>query len=462
MNYLRLSRRFLRATDGAIAIVFGLALTTFLLAIGFALDYARGLSIQTSLQADLDAAVLAAAARIRDDDVDSKEIGRRYFGDNWKKKHNVDHVDLQIEFLPDDSGIAGTAKAKIASSMMQIFGHDKLNVAAYSEVLSATQSVEVALVLDTTGSMLGTKIDALKTAAQSLIDKAYEATNAAEHVKISVVPFAQYVNVGMGNRDKPWMSVDADSSTEKESCGYYSPVIGTSNCRMETFTSYNDGVPSTYESEVCDYEYGEQEYQCHTYTDNDTWYGCAGSRDTPLDTRDESYDTPVPGVMDVTCGSELAPLTDDVDLLRSQIDALVATGNTYIPSGLFWGWTTLSPHEPFDEAHGYGEKVNGPTIRKVLVLMTDGQNTMSATYPEHGGSDAEAANTVTEELCTNVKAAGIDIFTVAFEIDDVDTKVLMRKCASNPSFFFDAADETELEESFLLIAENFSSLHLSK
>ncbi len=462
MNNSRVSRRFRRATGGAVAVVFGFALTVLMLAIGFALDYARALSVQTKLQYDLDAALLGAAAQDSDTIQESKDLGSAYFGANWKEKHNVRSVDLTIEALPDDSGLIGTVTATVPSTIMQLFGQDEIAVSATSEVHTATQSVEVVLVLDTTGSMLGSKIDALKSSAHSLIDKAYEGENTAEHVKISIVPFAQYVNVGLANRDAPWMSVDADSSTEKAYCGEFAPVIGTSNCRMETFTYYTDGIPNTYESEVCDYEYGEPEYRCNTYTVNITWRGCAGSRDSPLDTIDGDYDTPVPGVMNVTCGSEITPLTNDTDLLKSQIDALVPVGNTYIPSGLFWGWAALSSQLPFDEARGYGEKIEGASIRKVLVLMTDGKNTMSATYPYHNGGDAAAADTLTEELCTNVRDAGIEIFTVAFEVDDADTKDLLRSCATQPSNFFDAADEVELENSFITIAENFSALRIAK
>ncbi len=47
---------------------------------------------------------------------------------------------------------------------------------------------------------------------------------------------------------------------------------------------------------------------------------------------------------------------------------------TSIGEGAAWGWRTLSPGAPFTEGRPYGAEEN----QKVLVLMTDGQNTYYA------------------------------------------------------------------------------------
>lgn len=462
MARTNLLEEFSRRQEGAVAIIFGLTLMIMLAAAGIAVDYARALNIKSNLQADLDAAVLGAAAQVLSGDADENAVASTYFGDNWKAKHSVSQVELNIAKVNDGTGVAGTATVTVPTLIMRLFGHENIPVSATSEALKTSQDVEVALVVDTTGSMSGTKLEALKQASNTLIDTAYEKPDADQHVKISIVPFAQYVNVGMANRNASWMSVPADSSENKESCGYTSPVIGTSNCRMETFTGYNDGVPYTYQSQVCDYQYGPEEYQCTPYVETSTWTGCAGSRDYPLDTLDEQYGTPVPGVMNNTCGSELSPLSNDKDALKSQVDAFVATGETYIPAGLFWGWTTLSKEVPFNQARGYGEKVGGNPVRKILVLMTDGANTMSPNYPYHWGNDATQSNTLTAELCTNIKAKGIETFTVAFEVTDQATKDLLKDCATSSTNFFDASDSTQLEMAFQSIAKDFTPLRLAQ
>ena len=61
------------------------------------------------------------------------------------------------------------------------------------------------MVLDTTGSMRdpasgsnGSKLDSLKIAANGLVNQ-LEANNSRGNISMSVVPFAQYVNVGPNN-----------------------------------------------------------------------------------------------------------------------------------------------------------------------------------------------------------------------------------------------------------------------
>ena len=64
-----------------------------------------------------------------------------------------------------------------------------------------------------------------------------------------LVPFAQYVNVGMANRNASWMAVPPDTTTTTiYQCWDTYPNAVKSNCRMVTYTGYDDGVPYTYSS----------------------------------------------------------------------------------------------------------------------------------------------------------------------------------------------------------------------
>lgn len=461
MTLQRLLASFGRKDDGAIAIIFGLSFMALMAAMGIAIDYARGLNMQTRLQSDLDAAVLGGGSQMRTAD-DVAAVAKAYFNDNWKQNHGVSDVTLEFTTLPDDKGIKGTATAKLPNVIMQVLGFEDMTLNAVSEVLTASQHVEVALVLDTTASMSGTKLDALKSASKLLIDTAYELETSKDYIKIGIVPFAMYVNVGLANRNQSWMSVPLDASTPKQSCGYQSPVTSKTNCRMVTYTAYNDGTPYTYQVEECDYTYGPEEYVCTDYVEEVKWYGCAGSRAYPLDTQDDTYSTPVPGVMNVSCGAEVTTLDNDKDALKAKIDGLIAVGETYVPGGIMWGWTLLSKTAPFADAYDYNETVDGNKVRKIMVVMTDGTNTLSPTYPEHWGTDTVQSNTLTSELCANVKAKDITIYSVAFEVTDVTTQDLLRNCASSPANFFNATGADELADAFKSIASNFTPLVLSQ
>ena len=454
-------QRFARRDDGGVAVMFGLSLVVLGLAAGVAMDYARAFSVETALRSDLDAAVLSAASRMTEASA-VQEAALVSFGENWKTKHTVSSVSVTVSQV-ESNKLRGVATAVVPTTLMKIGGFNTISLTATSEVEVAGGNVELSLVLDTTASMAGTKLDGLKAAAKSLVETAYEAHDAEMHVKIGIVPFGQYVNVGIGNRNSAWMSVPPDSSTPKNWCGTDDQIVnGTANCRMETTSGSNDGQPYSYQQEVCDNTYAPPSYQCYDWTEDEVWSGCAGSRNNPLDTLDEQYGTPVPGVMNAACGAEITPLTNDKVLLDGQIDSLVASGDTYIPAGLMWGWSVLSKEAPYDQGVAYGEKVDGKPVRKVMVLMTDGFNTLSPTYPGHTGNDTTQTNGLTAELCTNVKGKGIDIYTVAFDVSNNAIKNVLEACASSPSMFFDATDSDELVAAFRNIAKDFTPLRLAK
>jgi Flp pilus assembly protein TadG len=453
-------RAFARHQEGGVAVVFGLSVVTLLMAAGVALDYARAYSIESSLQSDLDAAVLGAATRL-DSPNTLQAAGATYFDENWKAKHHVQSVAVSINKV-DDKKVVGTATATVPTTLMQIAGFTTIALNATSEVELGGGHIEVAMVLDVTQSMAGSKLQNLKDAAKLLVEKAYEEPDAAQHVKIGVVPFSQYVNVGLANRNASWMSVPNDDSGTRQRCGTVTPVISSSNCRTETVTVYDDGQPSQVSRNVCDYQYGPPEDRCWDESYNDVWNGCAGSRDNPLDTDDSQYGTPVPGIMNAMCAAPISPLTNDRPTIDAQIDGLTTIGETYIPAGLMWGWTILSKDAPFTEAAGYDEKIDGYPVRKIMVLMTDGNNTISPTYPSHDGRDTTRANQLTADLCTNVKAKSIRVYTVAFDVSDNAIKSILQDCASDSSAYFDAANSSDLADAFRQIASDFRPLRLAR
>lgn len=456
---------FARDRKGGIAIVFALSLVVLVAVAGLAVDYARATSTTQALQADLDSTVLFVARSSLNappGSFNAEQSARDYFKGLHRTVHGAGPAKLKIT-QTGPGKFSARATLDVATTLSRVLGVKSSPVTVSSDVAVGDRPIEVALVLDNTGSMAGPKLDALKTASKSLIDTVYQAERADKNVRISLVPFAQYVNVGLPHRNESWMSVDPDTSTtQPDVCYQDTPVIGKSNCVTNTATAYNDGVPYTYTYETCDYQYGPPTQVCYTPTTTNTWYGCAGSRNYPLETLDQDYETPIPGIMNVSCPSTISPLTNDRTALEQQIDAMIATGETYIPSGLVWGWRTLSKEAPFEEALGYGETVNGETARKFMVLMTDGKNTLSPSYPSHTGTDTALADKITLELCQNIKAKGIEVYTVAFDVPDAGAKQVLQECASASNKFFDAADGTELDDAFRRIAQDFTPLRLTR
>ena len=52
----------------------------------------------------------------------------------------------------------------------------------------------------------------------------------------------------------------------------------------------------------------------------------------------------------MSCPSQIQPLSNSASQVKDSIDAMVAHGETYIPSGLVWGWRMLSNRSPFTES----------------------------------------------------------------------------------------------------------------
>lgn len=214
-----------------------------------------------------------------------------------------------------------------------------------------------------------------------------------------------------------------------------------------------------------------------------------GSREHDLNTRDDEYSTGVPGIMDTwNWCKQIAPvtrLTADRDEIVAGFSKMKSQRYTYIPSGLAWGWRSISPVAPFADGADYG---NG-AVRKVIVLMTDGDNTRStwgkwnglendkkswkrnlgrqalnneSDVYGHNGSSTSDANNITEELCVNIKEKGIMVYTIGFEIEeDSTTENIMKKCAGNGGQYYDADNSTELAEAFKEIGKSLLNLRLT-
>lgn len=451
--------KFVGSESGSVAVVTGVTFMLVLCAAGVAVDYSRHLSVQQTLQRDTDAALLAAAIRYRAGHDDYAATAQSMLSENWKQRSDASEVVLTVTPV-DEETIEATATVEVPTVIMKIFGHDSIHISVDSEVSMATRDVEVALVLDNTGSMAGARLAGLKSAVGTLLDVVYAHPLSTDHVKMGLVPFSRYVNVGMANRDKSWMSVPPDETIVGEWCGMEAPLLSVSNCHTEPYMALVDGVLQPSVTTVCDYEYGPPVYVCRPNNTEIRWYGCAGSRDYPLNIQDSDYDTPIPGVMNATCPSQIMPLSNDPDAIRAQVDAMIATDETYMPVGLIWGLRVLSKIEPFEEASEFGPQPSGVSTRKIMILMTDGKNTVSPTYPTHLGADTAVANDLTVEVCSNIKAKGIEMFTIAFEVTDDAIKDVLRSCGNGG--FYDAANSEQLENSFREIAAQMKPLHLSR
>ena len=450
------TRRFGRAIHGSTAIIFALCAATFAGLIGLAVDYGRGARARERLQVALDNAVIAAAARKAAGHTDGQTTMGNAMAANWVKPDGSDTPVLSYQEIGNDT-VAGSASVNLPTTFSRILGRDSIELGVRSQATFGTSAVEIALVLDTTGSMSGSKIAALQSASNQLITQAYAGPNAANQVKIGIVPFAQYVNIGTTYSGQSWLSNSTNFTANENVCTW---VQANPNATCTTRTGYwnNDGTQTPYTYQDC----GPSVQQCSIQPVAHTWNGCVGSRAYPLDVSQPAVSnaSPVPGIMDVWCAAALQRLTNDQTALANMVASLSAQGETYLPSGLIWGWRLLSNQLPFADA---SSPTATPRVRKVIVMMTDGFNTLAPTYPAHDDwGNAATADTLTAEACTNIKAAGIEIFAITFDVTNQPAKDRMAACASASPYYFDAQSNAQLVSFFDQIGRSLSPVRLAR
>lgn len=481
-------KRFLGDRSGNYAILLGITTLPLLLAIGFGVDYVRYVSAKQHLQDLTDAASLAVAGSPERDDAKLRALAAKMVGGNASDSRieNVTVASLDIDNDQVDLALDGD----IPTYFMGLANIHRLYVETSALAMRAvTGSVEVALVLDNTASMLNNdKIGTLKTAAAALVTELFKSKDA--NVRIGLVPYAEYINIGMANRNAAYLSVPADyDNVVKGTCKTITEENGQCLARSPTTTctGYRDGVPYTYSCgggctkyekiKVTPYEVCSAD-KVQTYK----WYGCIGSRvDTgtrKLVLDDQSPSILYPGRMNANkvqeCVTEILPLTSSESTVQSAITGMI-TGrsgyepNTYIPAGMIWGVNVLSPSAPMTEGADYDEENTNP--RKVIVLMTDGLNSRSVQktganagfYNTANTPEQQApVNTDTETVCTYAKSKKIEVFSIAFMVDDGAGKTMLQNCATDANHYYDASDSSKLLAAFSGIAQSLSQVRLAR
>ncbi len=467
---MTLLRLFSRNNVGGVAVTFALSITGLLIAVGCALDYVRWQRAQTELQTIADAAALSAGASPETDTKKLEKIAANFVDSN---KMNVTSQNINapaFNYDADAQTVSVTLTGELPTSLMALAGIMEMETEASATVkLRGTPPIEAVLVLDTTDSMAGSKIDALEDAAKDLVKTVLKNPQA----RVGIVPFGSYVNVGVSRRDEPGLDVPDDYSTTGPSCSTTYP--DAKNCKKNTTTSTcsstKDGVTTTYSCKktttTCD-SLGDPVKTCKTVTTQHKFNGCVGSRAEEYRPVLNLIDNTYPGMMDITCADEILDLTDKVGPAVSTIETLSVNGSTYLPAGITWGWNMLTPDAPLTSALPLAD-LQAKDGKKVLIIMTDGANTLAPTSVNASGhgsdksgpyKDKPYANTLTTQLCENVKADNIDIYTVLYEVEDEAVEKMLADCASAASKSFVAKGSDELIAAFESIAKQLAMVRI--
>jgi Flp pilus assembly protein TadG len=182
--------RFIRSESGNFAIYFAIAIIPVFGAAGLAIDYSGRQNLESEMQQAADAAVLAATRATNSNFGQKKKIADDFFESNF----TGDVLALQGRLTEENGAYVYTATGSYQTSVAGILGFKTLPVKVVASTALSSDPVEVALVLDNTGSM-APYIAALRSSTISFSQTIFEASMNG-NVKMAVVPFNGAVNPG--------------------------------------------------------------------------------------------------------------------------------------------------------------------------------------------------------------------------------------------------------------------------
>ncbi len=429
MHLMALFRRFATNRDAGVAPMLALAALPLFGFVGAAVDFSRAASTRTAMQAALDASALMLskdASSMTAGDLTQK--AQTYFTTLFTRPEAL-NVQVTTNMTQPQAGsylIQMTGSASVNTLFSRLLGQSVINLSAKSEVSWGIKKLNLALVLDNTGSMAqNQKMTNLKTAAHNLLTTLQNAAKTPGDIKVAIVPFATDVNVGTGNVSAYWVDwTDWEAANGK--------------CSSTSYTS-----KSTCESHS----------KVWTPSAHSNWNGCVYDRDQNNDVTNTPTVAGAPATLfrahqAANCPTSMMPLSYDWTALNSKIDAMTPTGNTNVTIGLDMGFQLLSPVEPFNAPQP------APDLDKVIVILTDGMNTQNRWSSTESTIDAR-----TQKVCDNIKAANIKLYTVRVLDGDV---TLLQGCATKPSMYYDVQQASQLNAVFTSIAQNLANLRIAQ
>lgn len=186
-------RKFLRCRNGNFATLTAVLAVPVIGAMGVAIDISTLALQATGLQDAVDSSALTLAyAKQTTSDAEAEQLVKNML------KANFPDIDLKVTATRNFPQVKVVARAELPTTFMHIFGQTTMSFTRQAVVDVAEAKYEIALVLDTTGSMEGGKLTALKTAATTLINDLSQQTEKPQNLKFALVPFSGFVNVGPG------------------------------------------------------------------------------------------------------------------------------------------------------------------------------------------------------------------------------------------------------------------------
>lgn len=378
------ARGFPRSEDGAF-IIFGLMLFVMMCLVGgLAIDVMRYETNRVHVQNTLDRAILAAAAL--DQPLDAEDVVLDYFAKSGLG-HLISEDDIKVQESRSARRVDVAVRGQMPTTFMRLMEINALPLSTGGAAEEAISLTEISMVLDVSGSMGysstsgNTKLYELKRAAKRFVnvmlcnpddaDEIEDCTVEEGDVSISVVPYAEQVLLPASLLDQ---FNHTNEHSESTCITFYADdfsQVGVETYTDETFATYGRPLPRHITDPI----------QLTGYFDPSSGRNYSANPASKSPCYNE-YDN-----RNNDRWREIYPFGHNAGLLRGEIDSLKASGNTSIDLGMKWGAALLDPlaqpavsqliqdNEIDDAFEGRPLNYTQRGVEKVIVLMTDGENT---------------------------------------------------------------------------------------
>ena len=440
---------FTRNSEGNFAVLFGAAVSVLALGVGFAVNISQLYNARSSLQGVVDAAVTSTARDLTLGVITEADASKtvQAFLDANSTAGILQANQIVLDKLTVNK-TANTVQADTHADVglfFPLFSTDNMRrVTASTTALYSDKTVEVAMMLDVTGSMAGQKIKDLRTAASNAVNSFLSGQNAANpRVRVAIVPYANSVNVG--SLAASTVFVETKASERKQAPGNDDPKYVSASTRPDNCATERKGAYQ-YSDAGPDVSMVNRDFYLSAFAKQTSTAAC------PLAT--------------------VQPLTANASTLNNVIKDLVASGGTAGHIGVQWAWYMLSENwGSVMNASQRPAKMDPKKVAKYVILMTDGEFNLSyfdAASVDQVYNDAGKVQTRTAAttLCAAMRDQGIEIFTIGFALTEKNAKSTLQSCASpdtgNAKHFYQAANGTELDQAFQDIVRNIDKLTVTR
>lgn len=191
---------FLSDQAGGVLPIAAVSILLLTAIVGGGVDASRAYRVKNRLQYACDAAVLAGRKSIKTSGFDARAqaVAKDLFDGNFNDELEGTTSTRFVTSTPDlGNTINGTAQTELPTLLMHIFGFAEVGLSTTCSASMSVGNSDVMMVLDTTGSMAGSRIDGLRAAMKSFYATVAGATSGSNaRVRFGFVPYSSTVNVG--------------------------------------------------------------------------------------------------------------------------------------------------------------------------------------------------------------------------------------------------------------------------